>query len=87
MAIKKGTYYINGVEVLFDNTLDEDEIIVGDLNGVIMNLPDDRNVTFVTDPYSLAEEDKVKIVGKLYAGIQVVRDGYFVVVTKGEISA
>lgn len=81
------SYYINGVEVLFDNTLDEDEIIVGDLNGVIMNLPDDRNVTFVTDPYSLAEEDKVKIVGKLYAGIQVVRDGYFVVVTKGEISA
>lgn len=81
------SYYINGVEVLFDNTLDEDEIIVGDLNGVIMNLPEDRNVTFVTDPYSLAEKDLVKIVGKLYAGINVVRDGYFVVVTKGEISA
>ena len=83
----KPSYYINGVEVLFDNTLAEDEIIVGDLNGVIMNLPDDKNVTFVTDPYSLAEQDKVKIVGKLYAGINVVRDGYFVVVTEGTVSA
>lgn len=81
------TYFINGVEVLFDNTLAQDEIIVGDLRGVIMNLPDDRNVSFVTDPYSLAEEDKVKIVGKLYAGIEVIRDGFFVVVTEGEISA
>ncbi len=77
------SYYINGVEVIFDNTLDEDEIIVGDLNGIIMNLPDGRGVSFVTDPYSLAEQDKVKIVGKLYAGIQVVRDGYFCVVEAG----
>ena len=77
------SYYINGVEVLFDNTLEDDEIIVGDLNGVIMNLPDGRGVSFVTDPYSLAEADKVKIVGKMYAGIQVVRDGYFTYVKAG----
>lgn len=77
------SYYINGVEVIFDNTLADDEIIVGDLNGVIMNLPDGRGVSFVTDPYSLAEADKVKIVGKMYAGIQVVRDGYFTYVKAG----
>ena len=77
------SYYINGVEVIFDNTLDEDELIVGDLNGVIMNLPDGRGVSFVTDPYSLAEFDKVKIVGKMYAGIEVVRDGYFTYVKAG----
>lgn len=77
------SYYINGVEVIFDNTLEEDELIVGDLSGIIMNLPDNRNVTFVTDPYSLAEADKVKIVGKLYAGIDVVRDGYFTYVKAG----
>lgn len=71
------TYFINGLEVIFDNTLDTDELIVGDLDGVILNLPDGREVTFVTDPYSLAEQDKVKIVGKMYAGIEVVRDGYF----------
>ena len=71
------TYYINGVEVIFDNSLDEDEILVGDLDGIILNLPDGREVSFVTDPYSLAEKDLVKIVGKMYAGIAVVRDGYF----------
>ena len=81
------SYFINGVEVIFDNSLDEDEIIVGDLNGVIMNLPDGQGVSFVTDPYSLAEQDLVKIVGKLYAGIGVVRDGYFCVVKAGEVSA
>ena len=77
------TYYINGVEVIFDNTLDEDELIVGDLNGIIMNLPDGQEVSFVTDPYSLAEMDLVKIVGKMYAGFGVVRDGYFCYVTTG----
>ena len=77
------TYYINGVEVIFDNTLDEDELIVGDLNGIIMNLPDGQEVSFVTDPYSLAEKDLVKIVGKMYAGLGVVRDGYFCYVTAG----
>ena len=77
------SYYINGIEVIFDNTLDEDEIIVGDLEGIILNLPDGQDVSFVTDPYSLAEKDLVKIVGKMYAGIGVVRDGYFCVVTAG----
>ena len=76
-------FYINGVEVIFDNTLDEDELIVGDLNGIIMNLPDGQEVSFVTDPYSLAEKDLVKIVGKMYAGFGVVRDGYFCYVTTG----
>lgn len=77
------SYYINGVEVIFDNTLDEDELIVGDLKGVIMNLPDGRGVSFITDPYTYAEADKVKIVGKMYAGIEVVRDGYFCYVEAG----
>lgn len=82
----KPSYYINGVEVIFDNTLATGanaEIIVGDLRGAIANFPDGEAVKFVNDPYSLAEQDKVKIVGKLYAGIGVVRDGYFCVVTAG----
>lgn len=82
----KPSYYINGVEVIFDNTLATGanaEIIVGDLRGAIANFPDGEAVKFVNDPYSLAEQDKVKIVGKLYTGIGVVRDGYFCVVTAG----
>ena len=76
----KPTYYINGIEVIFDNTLatgTNAEVIVGDLDGIILNLPDGDGVSFVTYPYSLAEKDLVKIVGKMYAGIGVVRDGYF----------
>lgn len=78
------SYYINGVEVIFDNTLatgTNAEIIVGDLRGAIANFPDGEEVKFVNDPYSLAEQDKVKIVGKMYVGIGVVRDGYFCKIT------
>lgn len=78
------SYYINGVEVIFDNTLAAgSEIIVGDLRGAIANFPSGEEVTFVNDPYSLAEQDKVKVVGKMYVGIGVVRDGYFCKVTVG----
>lgn len=83
----KPSYFINGIEVIFDNTLATGaaaEILVGDLDGIVMNLPDGRDVSFVTDPYSLAERDLVKIVGKLYAGIGVIRDGYFCKVTVTE---
>lgn len=78
------SYYINGVEVIFDNTLatgTNAEIIVGDLRGAIANFPDGEEVKFVNDPYSLAEQDKIKIVGKMYVGIGVVRDGYFCKIT------
>lgn len=78
------TYYINGVEVIFDNTLatgTNAEIIVGDLRGAIANFPDGESIKFVNDPYSLAEQDKVKIVGKMYVGIGVVRDGFFCKIT------
>ena len=78
------TYYINGVEVIFDNTLATGttaEIIVGDLRGAIANFPDGEAIKFVNDPYSLAEQDKVKIVGKMYVGIGVVRDGFFCKIT------
>lgn len=82
----KPSFYINGVEVIFDNTMDHNELIVGDLDGAILNLPDGKEVSFVTDPYSLAERDLVKIVGKMYAGIGVVRDGYFCHVHKNGAS-
>ena len=75
------SYRWNDVEVIFDNSLGDDTILVGDLDGIIMNLPDGREVSFVTDPYSLAEKDLVKIVGKMYAGFAVVRDGFFCKVT------
>lgn len=46
--------------------------IVGDLNGVQANLPEGETVRFVFDEFSLAEEDMIKLVGRLYAAIEVV---------------
>ena len=81
------SYYMNGVEVLFDDTLKDNEIIVGDLGDVMMNLPNNREVSFVTDALSLAEVDLVKIVGKMYAGFGVIKDGYFCKITLTSVSA
>lgn len=46
--------------------------IVGDLSGVQANLPEGDAVRFKFDDLSLAERDLVKIVGRLYAAIEVV---------------
>lgn len=86
------SYYINGVKVLFNDTLPAGtgetavgaKIIVGDLDGVLANLPEGLGVKFVTDPYTLAESDMIKVVGRLYAGIGVVRQNFFTVVTVTE---
>ena len=57
-----------------------DQAIVGDLSGVQANLPEGANVRFVLDEYSLAEKDLVKLVGRLYAAIDVVGLRMFVVI-------
>ena len=55
--------------------------IIGDLAGVRANLPEGGAVQFVFDPYSLAEADLVKIVGKMLAAIEVVGPKMFAVIT------
>lgn len=57
-----------------------DAAIVGDLSGVQANLPEGANVRFVLDEYSLAEKDLIKLVGRLYAAIDVVGLHMFVVI-------
>jgi len=62
-----------------------DQAIVGDLSGVQANLPEGANVRFVLDEYSFAERDLIKLVGRLYAAIDVVGLHMFVVIEgKGE---
>ena len=51
--------------------------IVGDLAGVQVNLPDGEAVRFKFDDLSMAEQDMVKIVGRLYAAIAVTGPGMF----------
>lgn len=57
-----------------------DQAIVGDLSGVQANLPEGANVRFVLDEYSLAEKDLIKLVGRLYAAIDVVGLQMFAVI-------
>ncbi len=45
--------------------------IVGDLSGVQANMPEGENIIFKFDDLSLAEKDLVKIVGRLYAAIEI----------------
>ena len=77
-------YYLNGVEVLFSSAMGTDTTtpgevyaIVGDMAGFTINYVDGRDVKIITDPYSLAEEDMVKIVGSIKVGAGVTKPGYF----------
>ena len=69
----------NGMEVLFNNTVTG--MLVGDLDGVVANFPEGEDFRFIVDETSLAEQDLVKIVGKILAAIHLVRPNGFAVVT------
>lgn len=69
----------NGFEVLFNNTVTG--MLVGDLDGVVANFPEGEDFRFIVDENSLAEQDLVKIVGKVLASIHLVRPNGFAVVT------
>lgn len=57
-----------------------DGAIIGDLSGVSANLPEGEAIKFKFDDLSLAEKDLVKIVGRLYAAIEVVGPKMFAVI-------
>ena len=101
-AIKGGALGANfafdafdGATVLYTEALDsyadadEDEVfmIVGDLAGVQANLPEGEAVKFVYDEFTLAPNDLIRIIGRLYAAIGVTGPGMFVNVVKGGASA
>lgn len=78
------TYYLNGVEVIFNNSLPATAaagstyMVVGDMDGYTINAPDGRDVDITTDPYTLATEDRVRVIGKMYVGHGISRPGHFV---------
>ncbi len=80
----KPSYYLNGIPVLFSNKLAQGanaQIIVGDLDGAVCNLPEGYGVQFVRDPITLATQSLIKIVGSMYVGFGLIRPGYFTKVT------
>lgn len=60
----------------------DDFAIVGDLSAVQGNFPNGDSVKFTFDPYSQAEADLVKIVGRMYGGFGLVRNKAFTVLVK-----
>lgn len=69
----------SGFEVLFNNTVTG--MLIGDLDGVVANFPEGEDFKFIVDEKSLAEQDLVKIVGKVLCDIHLVRPNGFAVVS------
>ena len=66
------------------DTLSENGVyaIVGDLSAEQVNFPAGEGLKLIEDPYSLAEKDLVKLVGRVYAGHAVTAPGRLVRLTK-----
>ena len=65
-----------------DATANATYMLVGDLKSIIANFPNGRDIKFVFDDKSKAEEDLVKIVGRVLGGIGYVKPNAFVQVKK-----
>lgn len=91
---KKANYSVDpfdGIRVVFTDKLkafsaasaDETYMIAGDFGyGFQANFPNGYGIEILKDPYSLAEKDLVKLVGKQYVGLAVVANNALVKVTK-----
>ena len=83
----KPQYMLAGVPVEFNDTLPATAtgvyMAVGDFDGYMANYPNGEDVKIITDPYSKAEEDVVKFVGKVQVAHGIVRPNYFVRVKAG----
>ena len=77
----KPSYIINGVRAYTSEALTDGTYIVGDFRGVTCNTPIGKTASYVTDPYSLATEDKTVITGKIYLAAEVTKLKHFVVAT------
>lgn len=81
----KPQYFVNGVRCEFtqalpayDNAKANDVwAIVGDFNGYRLNLPEGDMVRTLVDPYTLATNDKVRMIGRLFAAGNVARLKHF----------
>lgn len=86
----KPQYYINGIRCEFTQVLppydDADEefpwAVVGDFSAYRLNLPEGEMVRTLFDPYTLATEDKARMIGRLYVAGNVVRQRHFATITK-----
>ena len=70
----------DGMPVVYTDaaSLGTKKLIVGDLSGVQANFPEGGDAKFKFDDMTKADEDIVRIIGRLYVGLDVVAPGKFV---------
>jgi HK97 family phage major capsid protein len=80
LAAQFGYDPFDGMRVVYTDAaaLGAKKLIVGDLSGVQANFPEGDDAKFKFDDLSKADEDIVRIIGRLYVGIDVVAPGKFV---------
>lgn len=82
-ALQMGANYavdpFDGHEVLFNDTVTAP--IIGDLSGVLMNLPKGETIEFKYDDHTRMKLDLVDILGRQPAAIEVVGNKFFTKVT------
>lgn len=85
----KPQYFVNGIRCEFTQALpayDDAEAkdvwaVVGDFRGYRLNLPEGDMVRTLFDPYTLATEDKARMIGRLYAAGNVARLKHFATIS------
>ena len=86
-ALSAGYAYdpFNGMPVLYTDSanLNGASFIIADLSGVHGNFPEGYEVRFKFDELSKADEDIVRIIGRLYSAIEVVAKGKIVKAVAG----
>ena len=80
LAAQFGYDPFDGMRVVYTDAaaLGAKKLIVGDLSGVQANFPEGDDAKFKFDDLSKADEDIVRIIGRLYVGLDVVAPGKFV---------
>lgn len=76
----------DGMTVLYTDAtvLDDASFIIADLSGVQANFPEGDAVKFIFDEFTKADENIVRIIGRLLVAIDVVAKGKTVVAKAGE---
>lgn len=84
---RKPRYFLCGCEVVFDNVNFSDDpqagdpiALVGDFGGVTVNYPDGEDIKMIVDPYTLAPEDKIRVIARLYVGAAVTKPASFALI-------
>lgn len=82
--------YLGGYRVEFTNALkafdsastNDPYMVVGNFSGYTLNRPEGQNVITLTDPYTLATEDKQRMIARMLCAGAVTKPKYFAVATK-----